>query len=145
VIVLAWIAASSLLVQQPPPQPAARDIDVPATNGLFEARIRRAAGQERVPEAIARWRLSVYELPIAEGEEPLWSTVVAHRAGERIHVLSDDGRAFAAIEPEYSDSSLLARIWRDGSLLTELSSTELGVDRSRLERADGRRPWLAGG
>jgi len=59
----------AVLALAPAPQEGAQGLVVPGQGGLYEARLAKAAGQERVPDAIARWRLEV-----ADGDgRVLWS------------------------------------------------------------------------
>lgn len=117
-------------------------LTVLSAGGLYRAEIARAAGQERVPDALARWRLSVFTEPPLEHGEPVWSVTYPHRATPRVHLLSDDGRAFVTIERDYGESRGLVTVWRSGERLAELSATELGLDRGRSKRrADG--AWLS--
>lgn len=125
-------------------EPTFAPVEVAASNGLFAAEIRKAAGQEAVRDPLARWRLAVYELPREAGAEPLWSCLHPHRPGERSYVLSDDGHAFALLEPEFSEARPLVRVWRDAEPLADLSHAELSIDRRRLER-DAPKAWLAVG
>jgi hypothetical protein len=134
-------AAALALALSALPRQEFRAVEVTSANGYYAAEIRKASGQERVPDAVSRWRLSVHELPRAERDEPLWTCVVQHAAGERLHLLSDDGRTVAAVEPVYGESRPLFRAWREGEPLVELSAMRLSIDRSRLER-DETRTWL---
>jgi hypothetical protein len=126
-------------------EPAFEVVTVTASNGLFLAEVRKAPGQERVKDELARWRLSVYDAPREERSTALWSCFVQHRRpGLRRHLLSDDGHAFVALEEAYGESRPLVFVWRDGAALTELSTSELALDRSRLPR-ESPTVWLAGG
>jgi hypothetical protein len=111
-------------------------------SGAFRAEIQRAPGQERVADALARWRLEVFEHPRAAGAEPLWSASFPHRPGARTYHLADDGRSLSVLELEYTESRPLIRIWNGAGAPTELSATELDIDRSHLARETPQR-WLA--
>lgn len=127
-----------------PQEPAAplEPVTVVSADGHFRAEIARAKGQERVPEALARWTLSVHPNPPLESGEPRWSVSYPHRSTPRWHLLSDDGLAFVSVDREYGESRELVTIWRTGERLAELSAAELDLDRGRSGRpADG--SWLA--
>jgi hypothetical protein len=138
--VLALVCTLALAAQVPsaPLEP----VTVVSPSGHFRAEIARAKGQERVPEALARWTLSVHPNPPLESGEPRWSASFPHRATPRWHLLSDDGLAFVTVDREYGESRELVGIWRAGERIAELSATELELDRGRASRpADG--SWLA--
>lgn len=137
---LGWLAAWVCAVQGE----VAPVVNASSSNGLFQAEIRKAQGQERVPDAIARWRVSVFEVPRSAAGEALWSSSIQHRAGDRSYFLADDGRAFVALEHEYSEARALVRIWGAADTLFELASADLDVERTELE-ASGARAWLADG
>ena len=127
-----------------PQEPAAplEPVTVVSASGHFRAEIARAKGQERVPDALARWTLSVHPNPPLESGEPRWSASYPHRATPRWHLLSDDGLAFVSVDRAYSESRELLSIWRTGERKAELSAAELDLDRGRAGRpADGE--WLA--
>ncbi|MCC7014431.1 MAG: hypothetical protein IT454_17860 [Planctomycetes bacterium] len=117
-------------------------VSVQSANAMFAAEIRKAPGQEQVPDALARWRLSVYEHPRPARAEVLWSCAFPHRAGARAYLLADDGRSLVAVESEYSEARALVRRWRGDEELVELSATELDIDRSRFPK-DTPKAWLA--
>ncbi|MBM3990164.1 MAG: hypothetical protein FJ298_04045 [Planctomycetes bacterium] len=125
-------------------QPAARlePLTVVSASGHFRAEIARAKGQERVPDALARWTLSVHPNPSLESGAARWSASYPHRATPRWHLLSDDGLAFVSVDREYGESRDLVSIWRTGERQAEFSAALLDLDRGRADRrADG--AWLA--
>ena len=138
------ILPALLLAFGPAQDSGFRAVEVASPNGFFAAEIAKAAGQERVNDVLARWRLSVFAQPRAAGEKPVWSCLYPHRAGERLYLLASDGRALAVIEPEYSEARTLVGLWREGESLAGLSAAQLQVEHAREARAE-RLTWLAEG
>lgn len=103
-------------------------IEVVSPAGHYRAEVRKAAGQERVADAVARWKLSVWRTDSQDAAEPLWSCRFAHREGNRIYRLSDDGAALLAVEQDYTASRPLARVWGVEGERLALTASELSVD-----------------
>lgn len=115
-------------------------LDIASGSGLYRAEVRKAPGQERVNDALARWRLSVFSSAPEAPSAPLWSCVFAHRAGARIHRLSDDGQALLVVEPGYSASRALVRVWGPEAERFALTAAQLDVSPRRS--AEEAPPWL---
>jgi hypothetical protein len=113
-----------------------REVEVKSESGRFVARIHKAAGQERVAEALARWRLTVEAVDGDGQREAVWSCVVQHRPGERTYFVGDDGLAVVEVDPQYDSKRDLVRVWREERELVDLDATALG-----LEHKTG--AWLA--
>lgn len=114
-------------------------LEVTSQGGLFVARLAKAQGQERVPDAIARWKLSVLD---TDGREQ-WSCFhPAPQAGER-HLLSEDGAVFVTLHPQWSDSRAVVTLRAGEGQPTQVFGGELGLSREALRGADPAGTWLA--
>lgn len=126
---------------------APRELQLASASGRFVAEVVKAAGQERVAEELARWRLSVFALDRDGKRTPSWSCLMRHRAGEQLHWLTDDGLAFVELDPRRSGKRELVRVWRDEKELVALDDDALGIGREAdlwLSRETGARVgWLA--
>lgn len=120
-------------------------LELRSAAGFYRAEVRKAPGQERVADALARWKLSVFSTDPEAAAAPLWSSLFQHRAGERLHVLSDDGQSLLVVEPVYSPSRALVRAWGPDGERFALGAAELDLALRRT--AQEQQPWLnaAGG
>lgn len=116
-------------------------LELSSASGLFRAQIGKAPGQERVADALARWRLRVFSNDSEASAEPLWSSLFQHRAGERLHLLSDDGQSLLIVEPIYSASRALVRAWGPDGERFSLGAAEL--DLALRRSAQEQPPWLS--
>jgi len=118
-------------------------LEIASANGLYRAEVRKAAGQERVADSIARWRLNVYSTESGSEGKALWSSLVPHRAGARIVRLADDGSVLAVVERSGAANRALVRLWGpQGERITHTAAS-LSLDRSRARSDDA--SWLADG
>jgi hypothetical protein len=136
----AWCATAAALAAQTG-APIAR-IEVTSPGGHFVAAIEKSAGQERVPDALARWRVAVYPSRARDGE-PSWSAPLRYDADPRRYALSEDGRAFAAVEEAYTQARALVRVASAGGETLEFTASALGLARADVDHAERR--WIEGG
>jgi hypothetical protein len=130
--VLAWQAA-----QAEPSKP----IEIASQGGHFKARLFKAAGQERVADAIARWKLEVSD---SDGRA-LWSAAhPAPQAGQRF-LLAEDGAHFVVLAPTWSDSRPIVAIHSGADEPAEIFGGELEIERGALRDAIPPGSWLAEG
>lgn len=138
VTALACAFAAVLAMQAEQGEPA-KPIEVASQGGHFKARLAKAAGQERVADSIARWRLEVAD---AEGRA-LWSQVhPAPQLGQR-YLLSEDGAYFVVLAQAWSDSRPVVSIHFAGDETSQIFGGELGIERGALRSVDPPGSWLA--
>lgn len=114
-------------------------VEVRSPSGHFTAQIAKAPGQERVSDALARWRLTVRETEPLDGSAP-WTCAIAHRPGDRWRFLAEDGRSYVEVEPVYSASRPLVRVWGPAGERFALSAAQLDLEQRRTN--DAQPPWL---
>lgn len=113
-----------------------QSVECVSPSGRFVARVRKADGQEHVDDLLARWMLTV-EARNRDGRvESYWSSLIQHRAGERLHFLADDGLAFVEVDPSAGARRDLVRVWH-------ASREPYALDAAELASAPGEGPWLA--
>jgi hypothetical protein len=135
-IALALAAALALQAAQ---GEGAKPIELASQGGHFKARLAKAAGQERVADAIARWRLEVTD---ADGRA-LWSQVhPAPQPGQR-YLLSEDGAYFVVLAQAWSDSRPVVSIHTSAGDPAQIFGGELDIERGALRSADPPGTWLA--
>lgn len=116
-------------------------VELRAASGFYRARIDKAPGQERVADALARWKLGVFSTDPEAAAAPLWSTSFQHRPGERLYVLSDDGQTLLVVEPLYSASRPLVRAWGPDGERFFLDASQLDLRQRRSSQDPP--PWLS--
>ena len=138
---VACALALSLVWQAAQAEPA-KPIEIESQGGHFKARLGKAAGQERVADAIARWRLEVTD---TDGRAQ-WSTVHPAPQSSQRFLLSEDGAYFVVLAQAWSDSRPIVSI-RSGSggEPTPIFGGELGIARDALRTAEPPGAWLAAG
>jgi hypothetical protein len=123
------------------PQEPAPGVEVAAPGRLFVARLAKARGQERVPDAIARWRLEVVD---ADGRA-LWSTFhPAPGEGERYR-LAEDGSVFVVLHPAWSDARPVVTLRAAQGEPAQVYGGALAIPREALAEARPEGAWLAEG
>lgn len=121
------------------------EVEVRSPNGRHVARIAKAAGQERVADALARWQVSVVSTTSGGAPAELWSGPYPHRPGQQ-YLLSDDGLLLVQVSAAYSASHTLVRIHREGREQADLAGADLGLEQRALPKAEGgESAWLAAG
>jgi hypothetical protein len=138
----AGLVLALLTLSTPALQDGFAPLDIASGSGHYRAEVRKAPGQERVNDALARWRLNVYSNDAEAPQTPVWSCMFAHRAGARVHRLSDDGQSLLVVEPTFSASRALVRVW--GAEAERFSLTAAQLDFSPRRSADEAPPWLKG-
>ncbi len=117
-------------------------LEFASNNGLFRAQVHKAAGQERVADALARWRLSVFSSDPQSPPAPLWSVAFVHRPGARLHHCADDGQSIVTVESEYSATRALLRVWGPEGERFALGASDLALSVRRAADSASA-TWLA--
>ncbi len=113
--------------------------DVFSADGRWVARIRKAPGQERVDDRLARWQLEVRKA--ADGSE-LWSCHYRQRGVEGRALLSDDGSTFVLVTQRFSEARPVVFVLRHGRALAELIGRDFALERADVERTNTGAAWL---
>lgn len=140
-MILAGAALATLVLstaQGADPAPSSA-LEVLSPNGRFAARIAKAPGQERLADAVARWRLSVHDL--VQGHE-LWSMHYPHERLPARYFTADDGSTFVRLNEAFSEARPVVRIDRFGELVAEPSGADLGLERDDVVRDASGVRWL---
>jgi hypothetical protein len=137
---LACALAVSLAMQAARSEPA-KPLEIESQGGHFKARLGKAAGQERVADAIARWRLEVTD---ADGRSQ-WSAVYPAPQASQRFLLSEDGAYFVALAQAWSDSRPIVSIRSGSDEPTPIYGGELDIARDALRTAEPPGAWLAAG
>lgn len=151
VLVIGACAPRAELVAGEEPRQTPR-VEARTGDGRFVARIERAAGQENVSEALARYRLNVSEVRMegAEAKETVrWSVLYPFEDEPARFVLAPGGRAFAETRERFREGRMVLSVqtaggrttWTGGEL--EISRDELGGDQ-RDQWLDPARELTAG-
>jgi len=132
------LGVASLALQAVQGEPS-KPIEVASQGGHFVAHLGKAAGQERVADAIARWRLEVTD---ADGR-PQWTAVhPAPQASQRF-LLSEDGAWFVVLAQDWSDSRPIVSIRSATGEPTPIFGGELDIARDALRTAEPPGAWLS--
>lgn len=117
-------------------------VELATAEGDYVARVEKAAGQERVPDQLARWILSVtaFEDGVELGE--LWSCHYSHSDGPRLLTLSEDGAVFVVLEEIYQAGRPVVRVFESGREVASVSGAQLRPGREDLVEGPGGRRWL---
>lgn len=118
----------------------AGQVVVHSRGGHFRAQIAKAPGQERVADAIARWKLTVED---AEGRA-LWSAFHPAPGATQIFLLAQDASRFAVVDRHYGDAKAVVTL-RAGDDVERVFGGQLGMDPGRLRAAVPAGTWLAEG
>lgn len=118
----------------------AGEIVVHSRGGHFRALLAKAPGQERVADAIARWKLVVSD---AEGRA-LWSAFHPAPGATQRFLLAQDGSRFAVVDTHYGDAKAVVTL-RLGEDVDRVFGGQLGMDAARLRTAQPAGTWLAEG
>lgn len=138
-----WLALMvGALVQAQDGGSALNPLEFESGNGRFRAAVHKAAGQERVADALARWRLSVFASDPQPSSTPLWSVAFTHRPGARLHRCADDGQSILTVETEYSATRALVRVWGPEGERFALGAADLELSVRRSAESTNV-PWLA--
>lgn len=116
------------------------EIVVPSRGGHFRAVLAKAPGQERVADAIARWKLEVSD---ADGRA-LWSAFHPAPGATQRFLLAQDGSRFAVVDMHYGDAKAVVTL-RLGEDVERVFGGQLGMDAARLRSAQPAGTWLAEG
>ncbi len=119
-------------------------LEFTSASGLFRAQVHKAAGQERVADALARWRLSVFSKDPEAPAAPIWSVAFSHLAGARAHRCADDGQSVLTVESHYSATRPLLRVWGPDGERFALGASDLELPARRTAEPTSA-PWLAQG
>lgn len=103
--------------------------EVRSGNGRFVAAIGKAAGQERVRDPLARWRLEVLEVAADGSRSALWGCPFVHGAEARRYLLSDDGTTLVQVVEHLPSRRPLVQVLREGVVVAALDS--LGLEHAR--------------
>jgi len=125
------------------PNDSAQDfapVEVRTADGRFVARIERAAGQEQVPEGLARFRLAISERSADAGESVRWSVLYPHDGAPARYLLAPGGRAFVELEEHFSEARAVLGVQTAGGRM-QWTGAELSVTRE-MQGGDDRREWL---
>lgn len=120
--------------------PAGGEIVVESRGGHFRAVLDKAPGQERVADAIARWKLAVSD---REGRL-LWSAFHPAPGATQRFLLAQDGSRFAVVDTHYGDAKAVVTL-RLGDDVDRVFGGQLGMDAARLRTAVPPGTWLAEG
>ncbi len=112
---------------------------VESQGGLFVARLAKAAGQERVADALARWKLDVRD---QDGREQ-WSCFHPAPDQDLRYLLSEEGAVFVAVDPRWSDSRPVVMLRRAGGEPERIFGGELEIPREALRSAQPPGSWLS--
>jgi len=120
-----------------------RELDVPSDDGRWVARVRKASGQERVDDRVARWELAVHDT--ARGELA-WSCPFPRQGpvapSEGLFLLSDDGSTFARVGTAYAGARPVIAVYRFGALAAEIEGGDLNLERKQLLVTHQGTAWL---
>lgn len=120
---------------------AGDELVVRSQGGLFEARLAKAPGQERVADALARWRLEVRD---GDGRE-LWSSLVPGPDPAQRLLLSEDGAVFVRLDPRFRDSRPVALLQAGDGPARQVFGGDLDLPREALRAAQPPGAWLVEG
>jgi hypothetical protein len=115
-------------------------IVVHSRGGHFRAQLAKAPGQERVPDAIARWKLEVED---ADGRA-LWTAFHPAPGATQRFLLAQDASRFAVVDTHYGDAQAVVTL-RRGDDVDRVFGGQLGMDPGRLRAAVPAGAWLAEG
>lgn len=118
----------------------AGEIVVASRGGHFRAVLAKAPGQERVADAIARWKLEVRD---ADGRA-LWSAFHPAPGATQRFLLAQDGSRFAVVDTHYGDAKAVVTL-RLGDDVERVFGGQLGMDPGRLRAAVPAGTWLSEG
>lgn len=117
---------------------AAGPVVVQSRGGHFRATLAKAPGQERVADAIARWKLEVED---AEGRA-LWSAFHPAPGATQRFLLAQDGSRFVVVDTFYGDAKAVVTL-RLGDDVDRVFGGQLGMDPGRLRAAVPGGRWLS--
>lgn len=131
------LVALALCAQAQTPAPPPEHV-VHSRGEHYRAVLAKAAGQERVPDAIARWKLTVSD---AEGHA-LWSCFHPAPGPTQTFHLAQDARWFAVVDRRYGDAQPVVTL-RQGEEVTRVFGGQLGMDPGRVRALGSEGTWLA--
>ena len=131
------LVALALCLQAREPSPVG-EVVVHSRGGHFRAALAKAPGQERVPDAIARWKLVVSD---AEGHA-LWSCFHPAPGPTQRFFLAQDASRLAVVDTVYGDAQPVVTL-RLGEDVQRVFGGQLGMDPNRVRALGSQGTWLA--
>ncbi|HVS17840.1 MAG TPA: hypothetical protein VMT18_04505 [Planctomycetota bacterium] len=133
---IALLALALCARAQEPPRPD--EVVIHSRGNHFRAVLAKAPGQERVPDAIARWKLAVSD---ADGHL-LWSAFHPAPGATQRFSLAQDASRFAVVDTRYGDGQAVVTL-RRGEDVERVFGGQLGMDPAKVRALGSEGTWLA--